>query len=62
MRTLQDEVIHRGIDAAARWPKNVRDIYLRCDPDAIAKDVRLDDQFRADMLAALEAKRILETQ
>ena len=59
---LQDEFIREGIDAAARWPKNVRDVYLRCDPDAIAKDVRLDDGFRADMLDAMEAKRLMESR
>lgn len=57
--TEREAVIHRGIEAAARWPKHVRDVYLRSDPATIAHDTRLDDQFRADMLAACEAKQLM---
>lgn len=52
------KIISDGIDAAARWPKDVRDQYLHRSIAALRQDETLDNDFLADMVAAHKAYRL----
>ena len=56
--TRRKKIIEDGVEAAARWPKDIRDQYIHRPVFALRQDQTLDNDFLKDMICAQKAYRL----